>query len=152
MSSRLFSEVREKRGLCYSVFATSHTLREHARLLCYCGTMARRAQESLDVILAELDRMSQGVEQDELHRVKTKLKSKLIMQQESSASRSTAIAGDWYHLGRLQTVAELSARIEAINLDDVNRYLADNPLSPSAIVTLGSEPLETPDGISPSPA
>src|SRR5262249_25460824 len=50
MSSRLFTEVREKRGLCYSVYATHHTLRDRASVLCYSGTSADRAQETLDVM------------------------------------------------------------------------------------------------------
>ena len=51
MSSRLFTEVREKRGLCYSVYATMHTLRDRGSVLCYAGTSAERAQETLDVTL-----------------------------------------------------------------------------------------------------
>ena len=60
MSSRLFTEVREKRGLCYSVYASYHTLRDRASVLCYAGTSAERAQETLDVTLGELDAAGQG--------------------------------------------------------------------------------------------
>ncbi len=61
MSSRLFTEVREKRGLCYSVYASYHTLRDRGCVLCYAGTSAERAQETLDVTLGELKRLAQGV-------------------------------------------------------------------------------------------
>ncbi len=61
MSSRLFTEVREKRGLCYSVYASMHTLRDRGSVLCYAGTSAERAQETLDVTLAELVRVAEGV-------------------------------------------------------------------------------------------
>lgn len=152
MSARLFSEVREKRGLCYTVYATLHTLREKARLLCYCGTTSERAQESLDLILAELKRLAEGVTSEELDRVKVRLKSTLVMQQESSGTRSSAMAGDWYHLGRLRSVDELSKLVDALSVDRVNAYLADNPPQPMAIVTLGQKPLETPDEILPSSA
>ncbi|OYW11290.1 MAG: hypothetical protein B7Z55_19535, partial [Planctomycetales bacterium 12-60-4] len=57
MSSRLFTEVREKRGLCYSVYATLSTLRDRGAVLCYAGTTNERAQETLDVMLAELTRL-----------------------------------------------------------------------------------------------
>ena len=61
MSSRLFTEVREKRGLCYSVYASYHSsLRDRASVLCYAGTGAERAQETLDVMLAELQRLADG--------------------------------------------------------------------------------------------
>ena len=59
MSSRLFTEVREKRGLCYTVYASHHTLRDRASVLCYAGTSAQRAQETLDVMLGELLRLAE---------------------------------------------------------------------------------------------
>src|SRR5262249_52962972 len=87
MSSRLFTEVREKRGLCYSIYATTHTLRDRGSVLCYAGTSAERAQETLDVTLNELVHLAEGVRADELSRLKARIKSGLIMQQESSSSR-----------------------------------------------------------------
>ena len=61
MSSRLFTEVREKRGLCYSVYASCHSLRDRGSVVCYAGTTTERAQETLDVLLQELTRLAQGV-------------------------------------------------------------------------------------------
>ena len=87
MSSRLFTEVREKRGLCYAVYATCHSLRDRGSVLCYAGTSTERAQETLDVLLAELRRLGDGIQADELQRLKARIKSTLIMQQESSAAR-----------------------------------------------------------------
>ena len=60
MSARLFTEVRERRGLCYSVYATLHTLFHRGAVFCYAGTGADRAQETLDVTLAELRRLARG--------------------------------------------------------------------------------------------
>ena len=60
MSARLFTEVRERRGLCYSVYATLHTLLDRGAVFCYAGTGADRAQETLDVTLAELTPLGQG--------------------------------------------------------------------------------------------
>ena len=87
-SSRLFTEVREKRGLCYTVYASLHTQRDRASVLCYAGTTAERAQETLDVTVGELQRLGKGIEQSELNRLKARIKSSLIMQQESTSSRS----------------------------------------------------------------
>ena len=100
MSARLFTEVRERRGLCYSVYATHHTLFHRGAVFCYAGTGADRAQETLDVTLAELRRLAQGIEETELDRLKARIKSALIMQQESSSGRSASLARDQYHLGK----------------------------------------------------
>jgi predicted Zn-dependent peptidase len=148
MSSRLFTEVRENRGLCYAVYASCHSLRDRGAVLCYAGTTTERAQETLDVLLAELVRLGQGILPDELDRLKAKLKSSLIMQQESSPARSSSLAADWYHLGRPQTLEELGAIVDGLNCDRINRYLADHPPRDFTIVTLGAKPLETSLGVS----
>lgn len=148
MSSRLFTEVREKRGLCYTVHASSHTLKDRGCVLCYAGTTAERAQETLDVTLGELRRIADGVEQRELDRLKARIKSGLIMQQESSSARSGAIARDWHYLGRVRTLAEVGRLVDELSCDSINRYLRRRPPRDFTIVTLGSEPLEIPSGIS----
>ena len=66
MGARLFTEVREKRGLCYSVGASYQTFKDRACILCYAGTTAERAQETLDVTLTELRRLADGVTQEEV--------------------------------------------------------------------------------------
>ena len=144
MSSRLFTEVREKRGLCYSVNATHHTLRDRAGVFCYAGTGAERAQETLDVTLGELQRLADGIEPEELGRLKARIKSSLIMQQESSAARSGAIASDWHHLGRVRTVAELNGLVDGLTCDSINAYLAANPPGDFTVATVGPNPLEVP--------
>src|SRR5205085_3016664 len=91
-SARLFTEVREKRGLCYSVYASYESQRDRAALLCYAGTSTDRAQETLDVTLAEIRRLGQGgIESEELETMRAGLKSSLIMQQASSMSRSGSL-------------------------------------------------------------
>ena len=99
-SARLFTEVREKRGLCYSVYASYEGQLDRAAMLCYAGTSADRAQQTLDVMLAEIERLArEGVALDELETMRAGLKSSLIMAQESSMSRSGSLASDWYYLG-----------------------------------------------------
>jgi predicted Zn-dependent peptidase len=148
MSSRLFTEVREKRGLCYSVLASCHTLKDRGSVLCYAGTTTERAQETLNVLIAELQRLAEGIHADELARLKARIKSALIMQQESSTSRSSSIAGDWYYLGRVRTLEELGGIIDGLTCDSINRYLAANPPHDLRIVTLGQKPLELPHAVS----
>ena len=144
MSSRLFTEVREKRGLCYTVSASLQTQRERAAIFCYAGTTAERAQETLDVTFAELTKLGEGVQQSELDRLKARIKSSLIMQQESTGSRSAALARDWRHLGRARTVDELGDIVDAITADSINAYLRKQPPSGFTFLTLGPERLALP--------
>lgn len=152
MSSRLFTEVREKRGLCYTVYASCHSLRDRGAVICYSGTTTERAQETLDVMLSELTRLAAGIEADELARLKARIKSALIMQQESSASRSGSIASDWYFLKRVQTLEQLGRIIDGLSCESINAYLAAHPPSDFTVVTLGEKKLELPVGISPQDA
>jgi predicted Zn-dependent peptidase len=145
MSSRLFTEVREKRGLCYSVYATLSTLVDHGACLCYAGTTNERAQETLDVLLAELVRLSEGIAPEELQRAKAQAKSALVMAMESSSSRASSLARDWYYLGRATTVDDVQQAIDALTVDQVLEYVRRHPLHPCTIVTIGPEPLQLPD-------
>jgi predicted Zn-dependent peptidase len=147
-SSRLFTEVRERRGLCYSVSAGYHTHRDFASAVCYSGTTAARAQETLDVMLAEIARLPGSIDQAELDRVKARAKSGLVMQQESSAARAGGIARQWYHLGRVRSLDEELQRLDALSVDSIERRLADHPVADLTVVSLGSAPLEVPDAVS----
>jgi predicted Zn-dependent peptidase len=147
MSSRLFNEVREKRGLCYSVFATLHSLRDRACILCYAGTGAERAQETLDVIVDQFRKLREGISAEELARLKVQIRSSLIMQQESSRSRASSIAGDWFHLGRVRSLDEVNRLVNALTIDDVNDYVRRHLPLHCDVVTLGPRPLEVPNGV-----
>ena len=148
MSSRLFTEIRENRGLCYSVYASCHSLRDRGCVQCYAGTTTERAQETLDVLIAELQGLASGIRPDELERLQARIKSALIMQQESSASRSQSIAADWYHLGRVYRLDELREIVDGLTCERINAYLSENPPRDFRVVTLGEHPLEHPVGIS----
>jgi len=147
-SSRLFTEVREKRGLVYAVSASCHSLRDRGSVNCYAGTTTERAQETLDVLVAELRRLAEGVQDEELTRLKARIKSALIMQQESSTSRSSSLAFDWYYLDRVRPLEELRAIIDALSAESINAYLRENPPNNFNVVTLGQSPLEAPVAIS----
>lgn len=141
-SSRLFTEVREKRGLCYSVYATLNSLRDEGRVLAYAGTTSERAQETLDVTLAEIRRLSAGIEQSELDRCKAGAKSALVMQQESTGARASSIARDWFHLGRVTTLDEVHEKINALTLDDLMDYVRAHPPDDLTVLTIGPEALQ----------
>ena len=147
-SARLFTEVRERRGLCYSVYASYHTLRDRGAVFCYAGTSADRAQETLDVTLGELRRLAAGIEEQELRRLKARIKSALVMQQESSSARSSSLARDWYHLGRARPLAEAEELIDALSAQSISAYLAEHPPQDFTLVTLGADELNVPVEIS----
>ena len=148
MSSRLFTEVRERRGLCYHVDASYHSLLDRAGVFCYAGTSAERAQETLDVMTRVLAELGRGIEVGELDRLKARIKSGLIMQQESSTARSSMIAVDWYHLNRVRTLDEVSQIVDGLTPESINSYLAKCPPGDFTIVTLGPSPLEVTVGLS----
>jgi predicted Zn-dependent peptidase len=141
MSARLFTEVREKRGLCYAVWATYQTFRDRASILCYAGTTNERAQETLDVTLHELTRLKDGIDKEEVERVQAGLKSSLIMQEESTSARAGTLASDWYYLGRVRTFDEIQAAIDGLTPRKIVNHLRRNGPREFTIVTLGPKKL-----------
>lgn len=141
MSGRLFTEIREKRGLVYHVSAGYSSLKDYGGIFGYAGTSNDRAQETLDAFIDELDRFTRGVTPQELDRAKVGLKSATIMQGESTGARSGAIAHDWFMRGRIRTLEELKQAINGITLDQLNGWVKDNPPGPYTIVTVGPREL-----------
>jgi predicted Zn-dependent peptidase len=141
MSSRLFTEVREKRGLCYAVSASYQSFKDRASIICYAGTTNERAQETLDVTLAELQRLQQGIEAEEVERVQAGLKSALIMQGESTSARAGSLASDWYYLGRVRTLDEIQSAVDALTAETIVAHLRRHPPGDFSIVTLGPKAL-----------
>ncbi len=144
-SARLFTEVREKRGLCYTVYASYESHKDRAAVVGYAGTSTDRAQETLDVTLSEIARLADtGVEAEELETMRAGLKSSLIMQQESSMGRSGSLASDWYHLGRVRPLAEVSAALDALTPEAVSDFAARQDVRDLTLLTLGPAPLRLP--------
>jgi len=150
MSGRLFTEVREKRGLCYAVSAGYLTDRDYARTVAYVGTTPQRAQESLDVLVAELRRMhdSDGrLTRNEFDRAVVGMKSRLVMSGESTGARAGALARDLHRLDRPRSLEERAEAIDACTLEQVNEYLSRRDLGRMTVCTLGPEKLQPPAGI-----
>jgi predicted Zn-dependent peptidase len=143
MASRLFTEVREKRGLVYHVSARYHAIRHKAGLFTYAGTEPGKAQETFDVTVAELRRLAQGIEPEEIDRAHVQARSSLVMQGESTAARAASMASDYRHLGRPRSLEEISEAIEAVTLDEVMDYLRAFPAEGFTILTIGPEPIDT---------
>jgi predicted Zn-dependent peptidase len=145
-SARLFTEVREKRGLCYTVYSTYESQKDRAAVVCYAGTSTDRAQETLDVTLAEIARVgAEGVEAEELDTMRAGLKSSLIMQQESSMSRTGSLASDWFYLGRVRSIDEIAGALDALTPESVSDFARKNTTEGMTVLTLGPTPLKLPE-------
>lgn len=144
MGARLFTEVREKRGLVYSVSASAASLRGCGFTLAYAGTTPERSQETLDVLLHELQRVKDGVTEEEVERAKVGMLSSLVMQEESSRARAGAIARDQFVLGRVRPLDEITAAIQAVTPQTIHEFYQANPPQDFTVVTLGPRKLQMP--------
>jgi predicted Zn-dependent peptidase len=119
-SSRLFQEVREKRGLAYSVYSYASHYADTGQVALYVGTRPDNVAEAMGVIGAELRRLQEdGVSPEELERARDNAKGRTVLSMESSATRMNRIGSSVLMGVPLLTVDELLARVDAVTLDDV---------------------------------
>ena len=125
MSSRLFQEVRERRGLAYSVFSYRSAFQETGSLAIYCGTAPERVEEVLAVVSGELDRLvaDGGVSERELNGAKGHLTGSLALSLESSSSRMHRIGRTELTLREIPSLDDVVAAVEAITPDDIARVI-----------------------------
>ena len=141
MSSRLFDRVREQRGLCYTISAGTQSLPHCGTVIGYAGTTPERAQETLDVTMAEIHSFANDLSNAELDRWKVRIESSLIMENESSGSRAGSLSSDHYQTGRVIPTAELEQEIESLTVESVCDYWKEHPAGDMVVVTLGQEAL-----------
>jgi predicted Zn-dependent peptidase len=138
MFGRLFIEVREKRGLCYSVYARHSATRDYGVMTAYAGTTPERAHETLEVMMAEFDRMKGTVTEEELSRAKANLKASLIMGEESSGSRASSNAGDYWLGKKVRSWQEIMAEVGTVTATTLDTFFERFPVEGYSLVTLGS--------------
>jgi predicted Zn-dependent peptidase len=124
MSSRLFQEAREKRGLCYSIYAFAHSAKDSGMIGVYAGTGEAEAAEIAPVIAGEMASLAETASDAEIERAKAQLKSGLLMGLERPSSRSEQIAGQMFALGRVLSVEEMVTRLQAVTAADIRRFAA----------------------------
>jgi predicted Zn-dependent peptidase len=147
MAGRLFTEVREKRALCYSVNASYSGDKDHGTVSAYVGTSPDRAQESLNVLYEELMKLRTpegAVTPDEFSRAVAQMKSSLVFSGESTAARAVSLAYDYRRLGHARSLEELAVAIDAVTLDQLNDYVRRRAMGRLTIQTLGPAPLTPP--------
>lgn len=121
MSSRLFQEAREKRGLCYSIYAYAQSARDCGLIGVYTGTGEDGAAEVGQVIAGEMADLAETASEEEVARAKAQLKAGLLMGLERPGTRIEMISSHLFHYGKVLTVSELTARLDAVTVEDVRR-------------------------------
>jgi predicted Zn-dependent peptidase len=124
MSSRLFQEVREKRGLVYSVYSFSSPFLDGGLFGIYAGTGESEAEELIPVTLEELRKVQTAVTEQELARARAQVKASLLMSLESTGSRCEQLARQLQVFGRVVPIEETVAKINAVTTADVCRAAA----------------------------
>jgi predicted Zn-dependent peptidase len=122
MSSRLFQEAREKRGLCYSIYAFSHSFRDAGVIGVYSGTAEEKAGEIAPLVAAEIEAMATGATEEEAARARAQLKASLLMGLESPHARCELMAGHLYAYGRVLGIDELIARVDAVDAEALRKF------------------------------
>jgi predicted Zn-dependent peptidase len=122
MSSRLFQEAREKRGLCYAISAFAQTAKDGGTIGIYTGTGEAEAAGISAVIAGEMEALAAGATDAEVSRAKAQMKSSLLMGLERPGQRAEQIAGHMFAFGRVLTVEELTARLDAVDAAAVRRF------------------------------
>jgi predicted Zn-dependent peptidase len=121
MSSRLFQEIREKRGLVYSIYSFAAPFIDGGVFGIYAGTGEQEAEELMPVTLAELRKVQKDVTQEELNRARAQVKAGLLMSLESTGSRCEQVARQMQVFGRVIPTEETVAKLNAVTLDDIRR-------------------------------
>jgi len=139
MSSRLFQEVREKRGLCYAIYSTAWGLKDAGLLVLHAATGANLMGELIDVIGAELRRAAEEEAQPaELARAKAQLKAGLLMGLESSSVRVEQMARHLLSHGRVLSSGELMRKVDEVTAERLRAFAAGLAQSVPAVAVVGS--------------
>jgi predicted Zn-dependent peptidase len=137
MSSRLFQEIREKRGLVYSIYSFAQPYMDGGLFGVYAGTGESEAEELIPVALDELRKVQVTVTEAELARARAQVKASLLMSLESTGSRCEQLARQLQVFGRVVPTAETVAKITAVTTEDVVRAASNLFRAAPTLATMG---------------
>ena len=144
MSGRLFTEVREKRGLVYWVSAWQETPRGAGMVFLGASTTPERCAKTYTTLLHEVDRLAEDITQDELDRAVTGIVANQETRGDATRSRCAELASDLFFFGRPVPIEEKVAKVQAVTIEDIRRYLTLHPRDRLCVITLGPRPLVSP--------
>jgi predicted Zn-dependent peptidase len=125
MSSRLFDELREKRGLVYAVHSGTSYLRDCGSWVIYCGTEISNALQAAQIIITELEKLGDGLPPEELEKVKAMAHGRLLLQMESTSNLAVWGGSQELLTDRVKRVEEVVEEIATVEADDVRRVAAN---------------------------
>lgn len=125
MSSRLFQEVRENRGLCYTIFAQAGAYEDTGLTTIYAGTSAEQIDELAIITIDEMKRAADDMSEAEVARARTQMKAGLLMGLESPSNRAERLARMLQVWGRIPPLEETVERIDAVTVQEVRDFAAD---------------------------
>jgi predicted Zn-dependent peptidase len=138
MSSRLFQEIRERRGLAYSVYAFASGFSDAGVFGAYAGCLPSKVDQVIELAVAALDDVARdGLTAEELARGKGQAKGSIVLGLEDSGSRMSRIGNADLVLGELPSIDEVLARIDAITMDDIVREASGLLSAPRALTVIG---------------
>ena len=146
MSSRLFQEIREKRGLAYSIFSTMSPFKDFGISYVYSGTSKQNLELVVELILKELSSVKKnGVTAEELNKARENIKGSMVLGLESTSSRMGWMQKMQYYYNKIQTIDEIFAKLDKVNLDDIialaNQYYRDEYLTLAVIGDMDKLPI-----------
>jgi predicted Zn-dependent peptidase len=122
MSSRLFQEIREKRGLCYSIYAFANSFIDGGMIGIYAGTGPGEASEISALVAGEMQELARSTNTEEVARAKAQLRAGLLMGLERPSARAELIASHLLAYGRVVPISEIREKLEAVSIDDVRKF------------------------------
>jgi predicted Zn-dependent peptidase len=137
MSSRLFQEIREKRGLVYAIYSFTHAYSDSGLFGVYAGTGAQEVEELMPVLCGEIRNLAQGLAPAELERARAQLKAGLLMSLESTTARCEQQAAHMLVFGRPLDLDEMVRRIDAVDPPAVARVARRLQAAPPTLAALG---------------
>jgi predicted Zn-dependent peptidase len=137
MSSRLFQEIREKRGLVYSIHSFSSSYADGGIFGIYAGTGEKEVAELLPVVCDELAKLPDDLTEPEVKRAAAQLRAATLMSREKPSARCEQLASQLLIYGRPIPPAEAVARIDAVTIDDLTRLARRLTQSPPTLTALG---------------
>jgi predicted Zn-dependent peptidase len=139
MSSRLFQEAREKRGLCYSIYSSAWSLNDTGVLAVHAATGPEMMASLIDITCGEFEDVARkGPSAAELNRAKAQLKAGLLMSLESSSARAEQMARHLLAHGRIIGRDELIQNVDAVSVEDVGRFAQDMLARPPSVAVVGA--------------
>lgn len=137
MASRLFQEVREKRGLVYSIYSYLTSYSDAGILGVYAGTSEKDSSTLIDVVMDEFYKMTKPIDSEEILRAKAQMKAGLLMGLESSSSRARRVAHTILTFGDYVTINEVVEKIDRVTVEGVNRFAETLLKQPFSMAALG---------------